>query len=266
MPMKSKTWKTTCGTVTLILGDSFDLIPTLPAVVDAVLTDPPYSSGGMYRGDRAASTIAKYVQSDSGTRKQRTNFSGDNRDQRSFLAWCTLWLTACSNVSREGATLCCFSDWRQVPILTDAVQAGGWTWRNLCTWWKPGCRMQRGRFSSSAEFVIYATNGPHAGDGESSPQNVFSCATMSGDEKDHIAEKPAPVCDWLVSVTSPGALVLDPFMGAGTVGVACLKSGRRFIGIEKDPSHFETAKMRISAELKRYPLITETQAELFRED
>lgn len=52
---------------------------------------------------------------------------------------------------------------------------------------------------------------------------------------------------WAIeSLTDPGDLVLDPFMGSGTTGVACLQTGRRFIGIEKDPAYFAIAEQRLA--------------------
>jgi len=48
--------------------------------------------------------------------------------------------------------------------------------------------------------------------------------------------------------------IADPFMGSGTTGVACVRTGRRFIGIEKEPKYFEIAVRRIEAELNRAPL------------
>jgi site-specific DNA-methyltransferase (adenine-specific) len=125
---------------------------------------------------------------------------------------------------RAGAVLASFIDWRQLPILTDAVQAGGWTWRNLATWWKPGVRMQKGRFSASAEYVIYATNGPVL-EGAGSPQNVFSCKIDS--DRDHIAQKPADVMRWVLQVVPPGRVVLDPFMGSGSTLRAAKDCGFR---------------------------------------
>lgn len=156
------------GGITIFHGDSFDLLHHLSGI-GAVVTDPPYSSGGAFRGDRAMQTTTKYVNSD--TAAYRPEFAGDNRDQRAFLAWSSMWLNAARQAAVPGAVLASFIDWRQLPILTDAVQCGGWTWRNIGTWWKPGCRMQKGRFSSSAEYVIYATNGP-AQDGVGSPRFV----------------------------------------------------------------------------------------------
>ena len=232
------------GPCRIACGDCLEILPTIPdGMVDAVVTDPPYSSGGAFRSDRTQKTVTKYVQS-SAIDTCRDEFSGDNRDQRSFLTWCSLWLCACHGLCGDGAVICSFIDWRQLPILTDAVQCGGWVWRGISTWWKPGVRMQRGRFSASAEYIIYGSRGIPR-DGAESPQNVFATQPVPGEEKDHIAEKPVEVLEWACSVTPAGASVLDPFMGSGTTGVACIRTGRKFIGIEKEPRYFEIARKRL---------------------
>lgn len=233
--------------VTLYHGDAFDVLPDLSGV-DAVITDPPYSSGGAFRGDRAQGTVAKYVNADSAVGAYRPEFAGDNRDQRSFLAWCALWMNAARMATVPGGPLCSFIDWRQLPVLTDAVQAGGWTWRGMATWWKPGVRMQRGRFSHSAEYVVYATNGP-ANDGQSSPQNVYKAAPVGGDEKEHIAEKPVEVLRWVLGVVPAGSIVLDPFMGSGSTLAAAKSLGMRGIGIEVDERYCEVAANRLRQEV-----------------
>ncbi len=232
------------GDATLYLGDALALLGALSGV-DAFLLDPPYSSGGQFRGDRAQKTSTKYIQTTSEI-TCRAEFAGDNRDQRAFLAWSTLWFGEMLRASNPGATVCAFTDWRQLPTMTDAIQAGGWVWRNIVTWWKPGIRMQRGRFSSSAEYVLYASNGAPT-EGERSPQNVLSYAPVGGEEKAHIAEKPIPLLRDLIGVSPSGVLICDPFMGSGSTGIACAHEGRRFIGIEIDPAHFETACRRIEA-------------------
>jgi site-specific DNA-methyltransferase (adenine-specific) len=242
--------------VTLYLGDAFEIIPTLPKV-DAFITDPPYSSGGQFRGDRTQKTSTKYVQTDSKI-THRDEFGGDTRDQRAFLEWATMIFGRALQVAKDGAILCTFTDWRQLPTMTDAVQCGGWVWRNVATWWKPGVRMQRGRFSSSAEYIVYASHGiPTAG--EQSPQNVLQFAPVGGEDKDHIAEKPIALLEVLVSLTDVGALVADPFMGSGTTGVACAQMGRRFVGIELEPRYFDLACKRIEAAYKQKRLFEESQ-------
>lgn len=227
---------------TLYFGDCFEIIPSLPKA-DAFITDPPYSSGGQFRGDRAQKTSTKYVQADSKF-THRDEFGGDTRDQRAFLEWATMIFGRALLRANDGAILCAFTDWRQLPTMTDAVQCGGWVWRNLATWWKPGVRMQRGRFSSSAEYIVYASHGPPI-EGEKSQQNVLQFAPVGGEEKDHIAEKPIGLMETLVSLTGAGALVVDPFMGSGTTGAAAVNLGRRFIGIEIERRYFDAACARI---------------------
>lgn len=227
--------------ITIYHGDMFDVLPALSGI-GAVVTDPPYSSGGAFRGDRAKGTVTKYVQG--GTIAYRPEFAGDNRDQRSFLAWSALWLNGARNACKPGAVLCSFIDWRQLPVLTDAVQAGGWTWRNIATWWKPGVRMMRGAFSLSAEYVIYATNGPAETDFDGAVQNVFRCAPQS--EKEHIAQKPRDVMQWVLSVVPPASVVLDPFAGSGSTLVAAKALGHRAVGIEVDERYCEIAARRLS--------------------
>jgi site-specific DNA-methyltransferase (adenine-specific) len=232
--------------VTLFHGDALEIVPTLSGI-GAVITDPPYSSGGAFRADRTMATVEKYVKS--GTLAYRPEFAGDSRDQRSFLAWAMLWLNAARAASDPGAVLCCFTDWRQLPVMTDAVQAGGWTWRNLATWWKPGIRMQSGRFSSSAEYIVYATNGPEDGAGVGSPQNVYRSGIAP--DKVHIAEKPVGVMRWILSVVPRGAVVLDPFAGCGSTLAAAKSLGLRSVGIEIDERYCQVAAERCRQDVLR---------------
>lgn len=155
-------------------------------------------------------------------------------------------LNAARNASTPGAVLVSFIDWRNLPALSDAVQAGGWTWRNMATWWKPGVRMQKGRFSSSAEYLLYGTNGPVL-DGAGSPQNVFKCRIDV--EREHIAQKPTQVMEWALGVVAPGALVLDPFMGSGATLEAARNLGHTAVGIDVDERYCEVAAHRLDQQI-----------------
>ena len=144
--------------VTLYQGDALGILATLPdAVMDAVLTDPPYSSGGVTMGARQADPAQKYQQS--GTKRQYPPMLGDAKDQRSWTMWCTLWLGECWRIAREGAPLMVFTDWRQLPALSDAVQAAGWAWRGVIAWDKRSARPQIGKFRQQCEYVLFATKG-----------------------------------------------------------------------------------------------------------
>ena len=245
---------------TLYHGDCLNVVPQLPrGLIDAVVTDPPYSSGGQFRGDRTQKTAAKYVQSSSFD-TCRDEFSGDNRDQRAFLAWSTMWLGQLHQAAKPGAVVMCFTDWRQLPTITDAIQCGGWVWRNIATWWKPGIRMQAGRFSSSSEFVVYGSRGiPNPG--AMSPQNVAAIQPVSGEDKEHIAEKPQAVMEWVLGATPEISTVIDPFAGSGTTGAACIASNRRFIGIEIDERYCEVAARRLQRAEEDTALFAQAEAE-----
>lgn len=238
---------------TVICGDCLEVMKELPDnCVDAVITDPPYSSGGQYRGDRALPVAVKYIQTGSED-TCRDDFTGDNRDQRSFLAWSSMWLAQCRRITKPGGVVMVFSDWRQLPTMTDAIQCGGWVWRNLATWWKPGIRMQRGRFSSSAEYIVYGSNGP-VRPGECSPQNVFAVNGVRGKDKEHLAEKPAGVLRLLIGLTPRGATIIDPFSGSGVTLAVCKDLQRHFIGIEISPDYCKIAEKRIQDERDKYAL------------
>jgi len=81
----------------------------------------------------------------------------------------------------------------------------------------------------------------------------FYCAKASkserGEGNTHPTVKPIALCEWLVRlVCPPGGLVLDPFAGSASVGIACLRSGRRYLGIEKQPEYVEIARRRLGSE------------------
>lgn len=232
--------------VTLHLGDALAFLPTLAAgSVDAVVSDPPYSSGGAFRGDRMSGTISKYVNSED--RANHTEFSGDNRDQRGYLYWCALWLSECLRITKPGGPICIFTDWRQLPTTTDALQVGGWLWRGIVPWNKTeAARPQKGRFRQQCEYVVWGTNGPMVEQHDVCLPGFFTYTTMSTNNgKEHIAQKPESLMTDILGITTAGAVVLDPFMGAGSTGVACIKSGRGFIGCELALDHYMTAERRI---------------------
>ena len=227
----------------MVHGDSLLRLRELSdASVDAVITDPPYSSGGMFRGDRQAASSTKYQ--DTGTQTEYPEIVGDNRDQRGYLAWCSLWLAESLRVAREGAVVVLFSDWRQLPTTTDALQAGGWMWRGIAAWCKPSSRPQLGRIRQDAEFVVWGSKGalPLDRGCQVGPGHWLESAPR---EREHMTEKPIGVMRDLVQLCERGGLVLDPFAGAATTGVAALLEGRRFLGLEVSPEYHAIAERRL---------------------
>jgi site-specific DNA-methyltransferase (adenine-specific) len=233
------------GLATLYCGDALSVLRALDeAAADLLLTDPPYSSGGMVRGDRMQDVHAKYVTSDSESGNQLSAFTGDNRDQFGYWFWVALWLSECRRVTKPGGIGALFCDWRQLPVTTNALQAGGYVWRGIVPWHKPNARPTQGRWTNACEYLAWGTNGPRALEGSPLP-GMYSATSPLGLEREHITQKPLQVMLDLAKIAPPDGVVLDPFMGSGTTGVAATTLRRRFIGVELDPSHFATACRRI---------------------
>lgn len=240
--------------VTIYHGEALDVLVQLPAAsVDCVMTDPPYSSGGMTRGDRMQSTIAKYRQTETAKWSTLPEFTGDTRDQRAYGFWSTLWLGECWRIAKTGSVCGVFTDWRQLPMTSDAFQAGGWVWRGIVVWDKGGgVRPQQGMFASQAEYVVWGTRGPRVGDqGVGCLPGVLSHHPLyeGRDEKEHIAQKPIPIMRALASICTPGGIILDPFMGSGSTVRAAKDLGLRSIGIEIEERYCEIAATRLQQEV-----------------
>lgn len=251
-------WATADGWIRLYCGDTLDVLPDLePGIADAIVTDPPYSSGGMVRGDRMQSTRVKYQSSD--VIDEKPLFTGDNRDQRGYLAWCSVWLMHLERVTKPGAVVCLFTDWRQLPTTTDAIQSGGFVWRGILPWDKCNARPMPNRFTSQCEYVIWGTNGPRdfGTEGASYHPGIIRHPAPPNADREHSTQKPVEAIAPLCRICDAGGVVIDPFMGSGTTGVACIGERRQFIGIEKEPRYFDIAVKRIKAELERAPLFEE---------
>lgn len=238
------------GNATIYLGDSMQLMQQLGLRVDALITDPPYSSGGMVRGDRMQSPNAKYTQSGPAQQaKHNVDFSGDNRDARSWAFWVSCWVSLARQALRPGGYAMVFTDWRQLPALTDAFQAGGLVWRGLVPWDKTESSRapHKGYFRHQCEYVVWGSNGPLAIAEHGGPWPGLVRERVDHRKKLHMTGKPVELMQQLVQAVPPGGVILDPFMGSASTGVAALQAGYRFIGFEQDRHYFDVAVARLEA-------------------
>jgi site-specific DNA-methyltransferase (adenine-specific) len=235
------------GGITIYHGEAREVLGVLPAgSIGGVVTDPPYSSGGQYRTDRAnRSAQDKYLDGD---RALLPDFSGDNRDQRGFLAWASLWMGELLAVVVDGAPMFAFTDWRQLPTMTDAVQCGGWNWQGLFVWDKCNGRPQKNRPTQSVEYIVYAVAGQVRQEPFVCPAAIIRAAVPNTDDRQHVTEKPVEAILHLLPLVT-GAVVLDPFMGSGTTLRAAKDLGRKAIGIEIEERYCEIAAKRLSQEV-----------------
>lgn len=209
------------------LAESLSWLDSLPeGCAGGVITDPPYSSGGAFRGDRitASGSNAKYISTEHQA-NYVADFAGDNRDQRAWLAWSELWLRKAYRVTCSGGVVACFVDWRQLPTLTDAIQAAGWVMRGIVPWNKTqATRPVRGRFRSQCEYIVWGSKGglPIERDAPVLP----GCLTFPvSRSKQHPTQKPVDMLRVASRIVERGQLILDPFAGSSAHGVAAILEG-----------------------------------------
>lgn len=250
------------GDCTLMLGDCREILPTL-GKVDAVVTDPPYEAEAHGVGRRLLGRTAEL-------RNARVReielspleFSALTEELRLFVPeWaaqsCSGWLLAFCQAEAVAA-------WR------DVMENAGLSWRRAMVWVKPdgspqlsGDRPAQGYESIAAAWCgagrsqwngggkrgvfVYGKHDPGTGHG--------------GRANEHPTQKPVALMQDLVGLFSnTGATILDPFMGSGTTGVACVKLGRKFIGIEIEPKYFDIACRRIEEAHKQPDMFLEPAA------
>ncbi len=207
--------------VTLYNADCLEVLRQLPdGSVDAVVTDPPY-----------------------GVRKTE-----DWDSLGWFLSHIDDWMREVVRVCVDGVLW--FGAGKTLPHV---IRAAGFYFDRLLIWNKPpgsqfaGASANRLWYSIEPISVIcksagFKKRGPDSEFGYS----AFDARTIAKSKHGHPTTKPVELMEWLVThFSDSNATILDPFMGSGTTGVAAIKTGRRFIGIELDPGYCEIAKKRI---------------------
>jgi site-specific DNA-methyltransferase (adenine-specific) len=254
--------------VRLLRGDCLTLLDQLPAhSIDLVFADPPYllSNGG------TTCASGRRVSVDKGKWDASSGVAADHK-------WNQRWLRACQRVLKPSGTIWVSGTHHVIFSIGFAMQSLGFHLLNTITWFKPNaspnlaCRF----FTHSTELLLWAAparraplphtfhyremKGDNGGkqmrdlwqipepDGE---QVVWALPTpRKGEKRDgkHPTQKPLMLLDRIVrAASSPGDLVLDPFNGSGTTGVAAQRAGRRYLGIDVDENYLELTRKRIAA-------------------
>lgn len=218
-----KTWKEkrVIGNATLYLGDCLEIRPTLDKV-DAVITDPPYGIGFNHSGSHGRFSGVGVTRS----ARLRGNppIEGDDRPFDP-----SLWITTCSNTILWGVD-------HFYPRLPD--------FGRFLAWNKLG-DMESWDSFSDVEFAWHSAN--KAARIFNMKWKGIACDKAGEDNglRVHTTQKPIRLMRWCIEQAGMPGVILDPFMGSGTTGVACMNLGRKFIGIEIEPKYFEIACERI---------------------
>jgi modification methylase len=241
-------------------GDCIALLRSLPpASVHAVFADPPYNlqlKGALRRPDDSL-----------------VDAVDDHWDQfddfAAYDAFTREWLAECRRVLRKDGTLWVIGSYHNVFRLGTAVQDLGFWILNDIVWRKanPMPNFRGRRFTNAHETMIWAARGPESryrfnyaamkalnDDLQMRSDWYFPLCTgperLRGEDgtKLHPTQKPEALLHRvLLACTSPGEVVLDPFLGTGTTAAVARRLGRRFIGIEREPAYAAAARARVAA-------------------
>jgi site-specific DNA-methyltransferase (adenine-specific) len=230
--------------VELWLGNCMDVMQDLPPI-DHLLTDPPFEKEAHTPGRRTQASIRD------DTIDAVLGFDAIDEEMRNFIpTWAKMrvsgWLMAFCQVEAV-------STWR------DAMEAAGLKYKRGMAWVKPDSTPQFNGRGPAQGFECIAL--AWCGEGHSSwnaggKRGVYVHLTNpSNRDGTHPTEKPSALMSELVrDFTDPGQTILDPFMGSCSTGIAAVKSGRKFIGIEMDEKFFELSLRRMDAALKQADL------------
>lgn len=211
----------------------------------AIISDPPYASGGMSMAEKSRSTRDKYT-SYGEQGNPYPDFSGDALAQRAWTNYMHEIMVAARAACKPGAVCALFVDWRQLPALTDAIQWAGWVWRGVAVWDKMNSRPQMGRFRQQCEYIVWGSNGPLAVDrGVGVLPGLFQYPNVPPGERWHQTQKPLALMRQVVRLCEPGGAVLDPFAGSGSTMEAALLEGHEAAGIELEQHNVDIIRRRL---------------------
>ncbi len=239
------TWTSDCGTVQLYLGDCLEILPTLaPGSVDVCVSSPPYN---MIPKTKPSGIYAEH------NHKLNSGYSshGDNMPQDDYEAWIRDVFSECIRLCRGLVWVnhkCKFVDGKA----RHPARFLPWEIHGEIIWDRGGSLTLNAKRYAPSHEVILAFGTPHYWSRENDmAMTVWRIAPETGIDG-HPCPFPIEIPMRCASSSCPvGGKAIDPFMGSGTTGVACVRLGRKFIGIEIDPGYFETAKKRIKDELRR---------------
>ena len=227
--------KEVIGDATLYLGDCREVLPTL-GKVDHVICDPPYE-------DELHEAVGRIRRKDGREMCQNLGFDGINAG-RSEIA------RLIHSVSEGWALV--FTLAEGVRAWRDDLQAVGAKWDTVLCWVKPDASPRFNGQGAARGFEncisVWCGKGYRSWNGGGKRGIYTHCVNGPNRHGVHPTEKPASLMRELVlDFTRQGQIICDPFMGSGTTGVAAIRLGRRFVGIEQDVVFFDIACKRIEA-------------------
>ena len=205
--------------------------------VDLIVTDPPFRC---ISGGRNDSLSAQKYNSPSGVLTKNDGKIFDYNDIE-FEQWVPL----AYSLLKDDSDFYCITNLLNLFKLKEVADSAGFKLHNLLVWEKPNSCTPNKWYMKNAEFILYFYKGKARIINDAGSKMVHQFKNPVGN-KLHPTEKPVELMELYVRNSSnPGDVVLDPFMGVGTTGIACKRLQRDFIGIEIDKKYYDIAKERL---------------------
>jgi site-specific DNA-methyltransferase (adenine-specific) len=228
---------------TVICGDCLEVMKRLPdKCVDLVLTDPPYGIDIQKTGSGLTGRKG-FVYGGDFTQNGGAIIEGDREPDGRFLS-------ECFRVLKDNTALYMFSRWDVDDFWIKAIRDAGFTVKNRIIWAKHtgGSGDLDASFMPSHETLWFANKGRAIRKGKRYKDvwydNWTECVRHG---KVHPFEKPVDILErCIIQSSSEGELILDCFSGSGTTAVACIRTKRNYILIEKEPKYVDICRARIA--------------------
>jgi site-specific DNA-methyltransferase (adenine-specific) len=229
--------------VTIYNADCLQVLHAVEtATVDAVITDPPYCSGGSLESQK--NTPAQGLRTATVQAEGFEWFSADNMSTAGLVFLVRATLVAARRFLKPNRSAFVFTDWRMIPNIAPALESSGLRYRNMIVWDKGHAGLGCG-FKPAHEVLLEFSNGATEYQ-KLTGQNVIRCSRVHASDRKHNAEKPVKLIEEVIGVAVPeGGLVVDPFMGSGSVLAACVAMGCRYVGCELEERFCEIAANRL---------------------
>jgi site-specific DNA-methyltransferase (adenine-specific) len=228
--------------IALHLGDCREVLPQL-GQVDLVVTDPPYllTSGG---NTATVKALGGWL----GSYGNNGNPLGSN------IEWLDIMRLVFDALKDDGDCYVMAND-KNVILAGNAAAFVGFGFHNLLVWDK--CTAIPNRwYMKNCEFTLYLWKGKAKTIRD--PASKQLCFVPNTQDAAHPTAKPVELmAHYICNSSDVGDLVLDPFMGVGSTGVACARRGRKFIGIEQEQKYFDIACRRIGEAIKQGEMFVE---------
>lgn len=225
--------------IQLYQGDSLELIKDIPdESIDLVVTDCPYHivEGGCTND---AVKIGRYTESNNNKEMTKKGKLFEHNDIE-FAEW----LPDIYRVLKPNSHCYIMINPRNMKELQQEAEKAGFTFQNLIVWDKGNCTPNR-YYLNSYELILMLRKGKAKNINNMGTKNILRVPNITR-KKLHPTEKPVELIEILISNSSQcNDVVLDPFMGSGSTGVAAINTNRNFIGIELDENYFKIAEKRI---------------------